>query len=267
VKPSALAAIVAIVGYTVVIFTSWAVVGLDYDEVGNTVESVRNGVTISVGLGTIYLIVATTILGWWRPAIREPRRIGSRWMWAIPILLMLGALVNIGTTRFDRIDDVGPYVAYLAIGCLFVGFSEELLTRGLAIVGGRGSMHERWVWVFSGVIFGLLHAPNAAFGQSVRGTVSQIGFAFVAGLTYYVTRRISGTLIVTMVLHAFWDFGVFINDHSIDGLDPRPQALGGIVFIPVVIMSIIALVKILKTGDVVEPGGDQLAPLETPTPG
>ena len=151
------------------------------------------------------------------------------------------------------------YALWLAIGTLLVGFSEELLTRGLAIVGGRGSMHEKWVWVFSGVIFGLLHVPNAFFGQSVGTTAQQVVFAFAVGLMYYVTRRLAGTLIVTMGLHAIWDFSVFIQDHSGMNLEDKPVAAGGPVLYVAIVLGIIALVKILKTGDVVEPGGDQLA--------
>ena len=107
---------------------------------------------------------------------------------------LVGAIANLASTKWGRIDDVGSYVFWLGLGCVFVGFSEEMLTRGIAIVGARGSMHEKWVWVFSGVIFSLLHAPNAFFGQSVGGTAFQMVFAFAVGLTYYVTRRIAGTL-------------------------------------------------------------------------
>jgi membrane protease YdiL (CAAX protease family) len=259
VKPSALTAIVAILGYMVVVFTVWGVTGLDYDEVGDTVDNVRKGVTLAVGLGALYLIVVTSVFGWWRPAIREPRRVGSWWMWSIPVLLLAGAGTNLAATRWSEIDGVGTYVFWLALGCAFVGFSEELLTRGLAIVGGRGSMHEKWVWVFSGVIFGLLHLPNAFFGQSVGGTASQMVFAFAVGMTYYVTRRLSGTLIVTMALHAVWDFSIFIQGRSVKFLDPKPASFGGYFLYVAVIIGVFALVKILKTGDVVEPGGDQLA--------
>jgi membrane protease YdiL (CAAX protease family) len=259
VKPSASTAIAAIVGYLVVVFSVWAVTGLKYDEVGDTVDNVRTGVTLAIGLGAIYLIIVTTVLGWWKPAIRESRRVGSRWMWAVPILLFAGAVMNLVSTEWGEIDGVGTYVFWLAVGTAFVGFSEELLTRGIAIVGGRGSMHEKWVWVFSGVIFGLLHLPNAFFGQSVRSTATQMVFAFTIGMTYYVTRRISGTLIVTMVLHAMWDFSFFIQGHSVDKLDSKPVALGAFFLYAAVIIGIFALVKILKTGDVVEPGGDQLA--------
>ena len=259
VKPSAPSAIAAILGYMVVVFAVWGATGLKYDEVGDTVENVQKGIVLAIALGAIYLVVVTTVLGWWKPAIHEPRKVGGGWMWLIPVLLLVGAVANLAATKWGEIDGVGAYALWLAVGTLFVGFSEELLTRGLAIVGGRGSMHEKWVWVFSGVIFGLLHVPNAFFGQSVKDTAQQVVFAFAVGLTYYVTRRISGTLIVTMVLHALWDYSVFIQDHSVDNLADKPAALGGFALYPAVILSVIALVKILKTGDVVKPGGDQIA--------
>lgn len=263
VKPSALTGILAIVGYLVVVFSVWAITGLKYDEVGDTVENVQKGVTLAIGLGATYLVIVTTAFGWWKPAIHEPRKVGGGWMWAIPALLLVGAVVNLASTKWDRIDDVGAYAFWLGLGCAFVGFSEEMLTRGIAIVGARGSMHEKWVWVFSGVIFSLLHMPNAFFGQGVKDTAFQMVFAFAVGLTYYVTRRIAGTLLVTMVLHAMWDFAVFIQDHSVDGLDDKPVAAGGTLLYVAVVLGIIALVKILKTGDVVEPGADQLAEFAT----
>jgi membrane protease YdiL (CAAX protease family) len=264
VKPSALSALLAIAGYLVVVFSVWAITGLKYDEVGDTVENVRKGVVLAIGLGAIYLVVVTTAFGWWKPAMREPRRVGGGWMWAIPVLLLVGAVLNLTATKWSEIDGVGTYAFWLGLGCVFVGFSEELLTRGIAIVGGRGSMHEKWVWVFSGVIFAFLHAPNAAFGQSVGTTLFQMVFAFLVGLTYYITRRISGTLIVTMVLHALWDFSTFIQGRSVKYLDPKPAGFGSFALYIGIVLGIIALVKILKTGDVVEPGGDQLAEFAEP---
>ena len=263
VKPSALSSLVAIAGYMVVVFTVWIVTGLKYDEIGDTLANVQKGIVLSMALGAAYLIAVTTFMGWWRPAIQEPRKVGSKWMWIIPVLLLLGTIGNLATTKWGEIDGVASYALWLAIGTLMVGFNEELLTRGLAIVGGRGSMHEKWVWVFSGAIFGVLHAPNALFGQSVPGTVQQIVFAFGVGLMYYVTRRVAGTLIVTMGLHAIWDYSIFIQDHSVQNLKDKPVSPGGFVLYLTIILGIVALVKILKTGDVVRPGGDQLAAFDT----
>ena len=257
VKPNALIAVLIAVGYAAVVSTMWAIADIDYDTVADTVDNVRKGVVYSVAAGTIYLIVVTTALGWWKPALREPRPAGKRWMFVVPGLLLVGAVMNIASTKWGDIDGVGTYVLWVVIGVALVGFSEEMAMRGLAIVGARGSMHEKWVWAFSGLLFGLLHVPNAFFGQSGKDTVQQVFFAFAVGLAYYVTRRITGTLVVTMVLHALWDGSLFIQQHSTDNIP-----LGGVVMTPAVIVAVFALIKLLKEGDVVEPGGDQLKALE-----
>ena len=160
-------------------------------------------------------------------------------MWIIPIVLALGVVANLASTKWGEIDQVGTYVMWLAIGCVGVGFNEEMITRGLLIVGARGTLHEGWVWFVRSLLFGLLHVPNAFFGQSVKDTVQQVFFAFGIGTAYYVTRRISGALVVTMVLHGAWDFSVFIQGHSVDLLADKPVAIGGIVMMPVVALSLL----------------------------
>ena len=95
----------------------------------------------------------------------------------------------------------------IALGTLFVGFAEELLTRGVVIVGFRADLAELWVWIGSCALFGILHRINVLFGQSGRDTFRQVVFAFVMGSSFYVTRQITGTLLVGMALHAVWDFG------------------------------------------------------------
>jgi hypothetical protein len=142
VKPSALTAILAILGYMVVVFAVWGATGLKYDEVGDTVENVQKGVVLAIALGAVYLVIVTTVFGWWKPVMREPRKVGGGWMWLIPAVLLVGTIGNLAGTKWGEIDRVGAYALWLAIGTLLVGFSEELLTRGLAIVGGRGSMQS-----------------------------------------------------------------------------------------------------------------------------
>ena len=131
----------------------------------------------------------------------------------------------------------------LAVGCALVGFSEEFLTRGLMIVGFRGTLTEPWVWFLSSACFGLLHGLNVFFGQSVGATVWQIGFAFVLGTAFYVTRRLTGLLVVTMVIHAVWDFGALGIDHA--GADP--SLITALLQYPIVIVAFVLLVKILRS--------------------
>ncbi len=125
IRPSALTAIAAILGYLVVVFVVWAATGLEYDEVGDTVGNVKKGIVLAVGLGAVYLVVVTSVLGWWKPAIHEPRKVGSGWMWLIPGLLVVGAALNLVATEWGEIDGVATYALWLTIGTLLVGFSEE----------------------------------------------------------------------------------------------------------------------------------------------
>jgi membrane protease YdiL (CAAX protease family) len=244
VRPTALAAIAIFLGYVALISIFWAGFGLDYDEVGDTAASVREGIVVPVGLGALYVAILASVLGWWKPAMSEAR-VGRRWMWLVPGVLLVGAIGNFATVDWDGIES--EYLLWLAVGTAFVGFSEEMLTRGLAIVGARGSMHEKWVWVFSSALFGLLHVANALFGQSLKATIGQVIFAFLVGIAYYVTRRISGTLLVTMGLHFLWDFSLFAHDQSTDDRSPT-----SILMIVAIILGIAALVKVLRHGDVVE---------------
>jgi uncharacterized protein len=267
VKPSLLKGLLVWVGYLAVVFAVWIAADIDYDTIGDSVENVRKAVTLAMACGLVYLVIVVSALGWWRPSLREARRVHHRWMWVIPVLLALGVVLNLASTEWGRFDELGtelgPYILWLALGCAMVGFNEEMATRGQLIVGARGTVREVWVWFIASLCFGLMHAPNALFGQSVKTTIQQIFFAFTVGTAYYVTRRLTGSLIVTMVLHGAWDFSTFIQDHSVDGMVDKTVALGGILSFPLVVIALIAVFVILrKDGDVVEPGADQLAPFD-----
>lgn len=267
ITPSLLKGILVLLGYLAVVFTVWAVTDTDYDTIGDSVENVRNAVTIAMACGVVYIVIVTSILGWWKPTLREARKVGHAWMWIIPVLLLLGVVLNLVATEWGRFDEIGTplgtYVAWLAIGCVMVGFNEEMITRGLLIVGGRGTLHEGWVWFVSSLCFGLLHVPNAFFGQSAGTTGAQVLLAFVIGTSYYVTRRFTGLLVIPMALHGLWDFSTFVQSHSVDGMAKKTVSFGAFALWAVVPLAFIALWQILRKGDVVEPGGDQLAPFET----
>lgn len=246
VRPHTLLALVVFVLYGALVSVLWVALDVDYDRVADTRSTVVDAVVIPIGAGALLLVVAATVLGWWRPALFEPRRVGRGWMYLTPIAMVLVSMVALAAADWDRVES--EFVVALAIGTLLVGFSEEMLTRGLAIVGFRGSVPERHVWLFSCLMFGLLHAINAFFGQGGAATVQQMVFAFAAGIAFYVTRRITGTILVTMVIHALWDFTTITVDHS--GADASP--LGTPLLVLAIVVAIVGLVKILKAGDVVD---------------
>jgi membrane protease YdiL (CAAX protease family) len=80
---------------------------------------------------------------------------------------------------------------------------EEMLARGILIVGGRDAgWSELVVVLVSCALFGLLHGINAFFGQSLQTTVQQIVFATVMGASFYAIRMSTGTLVVCMLRRA-----------------------------------------------------------------
>ena len=89
----------------------------------------------------VYLVIVTTVFGWWRPADAASLLAGSPWMWAIPVLLLVGAVLNLGATQWGEIDDVGTYVFWLGLGCLSWA-SPRSCSPVASPRGGRGSMHE-----------------------------------------------------------------------------------------------------------------------------
>jgi len=206
VKPTPYISIALLLIYMAVVAGIWAVNGLDYETVAESSDTVLKGIVIPIGVGAVFLAVAATWLGWWRPAMVEEVKVGPRWALVIPVLLLVTALSGVVSIDFGAAD--AGTLLLLALGTALVGFSEELLTRGLMIVGFRGTLSEVWVWFLSSLCFGLLHGINVFFGQSVGATAQQMVFAFSLGTAFYVTRRITGLLIVTMVIHAIWDFGL-----------------------------------------------------------
>ena len=148
----------------------------------------------------------TTWLGWWRPVLRE-KPLGTKWMWAIPVVLGLTVLVGIDWAQISALG--ASYLLLLAVGTLLVGFNEEIVYRGISVVAFRGAYKEVYVWLATSLLFGLLHGANVLLGQPLVPTVQQIGFAFVLGSVFYVVRRVTGSLAVLMILHALWDFGSF----------------------------------------------------------
>lgn len=212
VQPRAWIGLAVWVLYGVVVVVVQKTSGIGYTEFGDSPSNLWRGAVISLIVGAVVLAVVTTWLGWWRPALRERRTTRARWTIIAPALLVVGVIGNLLNTTWSAVS-LDFVLAALALG-VFVGFTEELTTRGVLLVGLRGSTAEVWVALVSSLCFGLMHGINIFLGQSVADTVPQIGQAFLQGLTFYILRRVTGSLIGAMVLHGAWDFSVFSLDQA-----------------------------------------------------
>ncbi len=112
----------------------------------------------------------------------------------------------------------GLAVINIFIGCILVGICEEFLCRGWLLNEflERFGDTKKGIWysiIISGIIFGLMHIGNIfTVGQSVISTISQVvnatGAGIFYGIIYYKTKNIWSVII----LHAFWDFSLFLGD-------------------------------------------------------
>lgn len=137
------------------------------------------------------------------------------------------------------------YLVTLGVGTLLVGFSEELLTRGLLLVGFRGSASESLSWFWTSFLFGMIHALNLFFGQSLTDTMQQVVAAFLLGSALYVTRMATGALVAAMLVHALWDFASL----SFSGSGAEATMLnvvGGALNYLTIVLALVSVVMILR---------------------
>ncbi|MBW0114693.1 CPBP family intramembrane glutamic endopeptidase [Pseudonocardia abyssalis] len=236
-------AILVAVAYIALVSAVWVVNGVDYSTIGGTVGSTVGGLVVPVALGAVLLAAVTTRLGWWRPVLREEPRVGPRWLLVVPVLFVLVAVGTVSGADLSRLSPA--HVLLLAVGVLLVGFSEELLCRGIVLVGLRGTGSEVVAWLGSCLVFGLLHAVNALFGAPVGGTAVQVLAAFLAGSVFYVTRRVTGVLVACMVMHAFWDFGTLAAGAA-PAADPSALGLLAVLQYPAVVLALVGVVLLVR---------------------
>jgi hypothetical protein len=245
VQPRPLITVGIVLGYMVIVAIAWAVTGTDYETVGDTTSNVIQGIVVPVALGSVFVAAMTSYLGWWGPAIHEDLR-APRWLWAVPVLMFLPGLASV-LGGYGPADRAVSLLIVLALGTLLVGFSEEMLFRGTGLVGLRGGLGEAMSWFFSCLLFGLLHALNVFFGQSIGSTMQQIVLAFLAGSVFYIVRRVAGTLVLCMLLHAWIDFTTFGFSEAASDAE-SPFLVLGLAQWAAFIMAIIGVVIVLRRG-------------------
>ncbi|MFE6964107.1 CPBP family intramembrane glutamic endopeptidase [Agromyces sp. NPDC057679] len=192
--------------YLALVIAIQAASGIPYDAWGESAGNLFFGAGVSLIVATVLLVITTTLLGWWRPALFERERSRHRWPIFVPILTAIAAIMNLTATDWSAYG--GAFLA-ASLALLLVGFTEELVSRGLLLTALRSRLREVWVWLITSVLFGLSHLVNILLGAPDSGTVIQVISAFLAGTVFYILLRVTGSLIWAMVLHGLWDFSVF----------------------------------------------------------
>ena len=217
--PSVKLGLLLYAGYLAIFFTTWTINGVDYNRIGASAETIRLWYALPTLFGCAFLVVAITVLGWWRMVLFDRSKAGPRWLWILPALVAVVILVNFLGLPFERLSP--EVLLWSALGAVGVGFGEEMITRGSLVVGLRSRYREGTVWLASSLLFSALHVPNVLFGLPLEAMPVQVVLTFVMGSGFYVIRRLSGTLLLPMVLHGLWDSSLFLGvaaHHESSGL-------------------------------------------------
>ncbi|WP_294568442.1 CPBP family intramembrane glutamic endopeptidase [uncultured Arthrobacter sp.] len=228
------------VGYMLLVLVVQSSTGIPYTEWGASAGNLFIGVVLSLIIATIILVPLITWLRWWRPVIHERERSRHRWPIIAPILMAGIAIVGLISADWGAVS--GAFLL-AALGLCLVGFTEEVVTRGVLLVGLRTRLAEVWVWLISSALFALMHLINIVLGLPVPGTLAQVAAAFGTGTVLYILRRTTGSLIPAMILHALWDFNIFVLGNG----TPGPAAgFIQVLYLPVIVFALISVAFVIR---------------------
>lgn len=213
-------ALLAAIGYLVLYEGASLLVGTIWrDEIGTDLfgdpTTLLIVLVVPLAVGAIVLTAFVASLGWF-PALfgRQPVR-GRGWMWIAVVLTVIPIVLRL--IGIDYGDYPAGVVPLTVVAGLLIGFTEELLTRGIAVKILRDAGHrEIGVAVISSALFALLHSVNALSGQPLLTVLLTIAFAFGFGMMMYLVLRVTGSLIWPMLIHALTDPTTFLASGGID---------------------------------------------------
>lgn len=165
---------------------------------------------IPILVGSLLLVAFAASVGWLRELFGPQPIRGRGWMWiAIAVVLLFNVLhllsIDYGAAGFE-------VVATWLLAGVFIGFAEEVLTRGFVVnMLRKAGQREIAVAAISSALFALLHAGNLLTGQSLLATAFQLVYTFAFGVCMYLAMRVTGTIIAPILLHASTDPTIFLH--------------------------------------------------------
>nr|WP_314840955.1 CPBP family intramembrane glutamic endopeptidase [uncultured Microbacterium sp.] len=205
---------------------------------------------IPIFVGCLLLVGFAVSVGWLREVFRPQPIRGRGWMWIAIAVVLLFNVLHLLSIDYARAGF--PVVATWLLAGVFIGFAEEVLTRGFVVnMLRKAGQREIIVAVISAALFSALHAGNLLTGQSLFATLIQLVYTFAFGICMYLAMRVTGTIIAPILLHASTDPSIVLQvEYPVDG---GLGALANLGNIAVIIVGLVAL--FLIRGRVTQPTG------------
>jgi membrane protease YdiL (CAAX protease family) len=220
-------AVLAAIGYIAIMalgmFTTGHVFGITYGDP----EMVYVLVFFEVAMSIYAVVMARRIFGHWHCGF-GPIDWRGMW-WLAPSFLVIAVLF--AAALFTGTVSVSFLVLTVIVTMILVGFSEELMFRGIVLKGALREMSVLKAIVISSALFSSLHAVNVLAFVPLDGMVQQLVLTFIFGLAMACFALRVNSLVPLMVFHALWDVVQFLGDIWTSGV-------GLLVFIGVVVNAV-----------------------------
>jgi uncharacterized protein len=170
-------------------------------------DLVKHGIAPSLAAAALFLLVVVVLMRWGREVglAQGPQRGTLQVIWPWLLFLALFAFSALGAGL-----PPASVTLFIIINTALVGWSEEVMFRGIWL---RGLFRSYGIWVAiigSSLIFGAIHLLNVFLTGDFQGAVLQAAAAFLSGVFLAAVRLRSGSLWTGIVLHGLWDAGTFL---------------------------------------------------------
>lgn len=212
-------AILAVVGYLVLYQAAgFGIAAIVPHRDGDLLSSPGNvffGLGAGLVVGAVVLVVFALSVGWLRPLFAKQPVAGRWWMWIFVVLVIIPIVLRFGGIDYDGYAG-GVVVTMLLVG-LLIGFTEELLYRGIVVkILREGGHREVSVAVLSSLFFALSHSVNFFAGQPFLTVALTVVYTFGFGMMMYLVMRVTRHIVWAMLLHAFTDPTTILATGALD---------------------------------------------------
>lgn len=186
-----------------------------------TPDILRRFWLVELILTALTLFVALRYFGW--AGAGFGRLNVSALIWVLPAYAVLAVMlwdVWPALTGFS-----GGFLFLLTLTTLLIGFSEELMFRGILLRGAMTKLSVIQAMMLSALAFSVLHVFNGFAGQSLDNTLQHLAFTFLIGFALAPIALKLGNLWPLIIWHWLWNFALFAGSVA-DVI--YPYAFGGI---------------------------------------
>ena len=204
VKPWTIAVIVWPIWVAIVIGGEWMQVEGGVISLGDLVSS---QLVLALVAAPLFLLAVVAHRNWWREVgFRFPSRLSElRLLW-LPALFIAGFFVLVAASGLPP----GKALGFIIINTLLVGFSEELMFRGILLHGALSRFSVIAAVAICAIMFGAVHALNGVLTGDFVAASAQALQATLFGVWIAALRLRLNSIWPVIVIHTLWDLGVFL---------------------------------------------------------